>query len=158
VQPIVANGQQPMIAGRPANLQLMVVRTKDEAKAEFAKNLNHELDRLQVPRRGRPLWLRDKLGKIVSRESCRKWLAGLDLPDQTNMSILIDRLELNEQLLRTGTWGPAPGAKDEQFVELQKAWPTLNDDARNAVIGMIRALQPPTAAPRHEQSARRRKA
>lgn len=155
LQPIVANGQQPELAGHRVSLQLMVVRSKEEAREEFSRNLNRELDRLQAPRRGRPDWLRKQLGNAVSRESCRKWLAGKDLPDQTNLSILIDRLQLNEQYLRTGAWGPAPGSKDQRFVELEKAWPGLNDEARDAIIGILRAMQPSAVQP--SSAARRRK-
>lgn len=145
LQPIVGVSQQPIRAGSPDSMQLMVVRTKEEARLEFAKNLNRELDRLEAPRRGRPVWLRDKLNKAVSRESCRKWLAGKDFPDEANMSILIDTLGLNHQLLRTGRWEPAPSSKDERFVELEKAWPTLDDNARNAILGVLRAMQPQAA-------------
>lgn len=142
LQPIVALRQQPMRAGPPTSMQLMVVRTKDEAREEFAKNLNRELDRLEAPRRGRAGWLRKQLGEIVSRESCRKWLAGEDLPDQANFSVLVDRLSLNAQMLRTGRWEPGPSAKDQRFAELEKAWPELDDNARNAILAVLRAMKP----------------
>lgn len=141
LQPIVALRQQPIRACQAASMQLMVVRTKEEARAEFARNLNRELDRLSAPRRGRPGWLREKLSNAVSRESCRKWLAGEDLPDQGNMSILIDTLDLNQQLLRTGSWEPAPSSKDQRFMELEKAWPHLEDPAREAIMMVLRATR-----------------
>lgn len=147
LQPIVAISQQPMRAPGADSMQLMVVRTKEEARAEFARNLNRELERLEAPRRGRAGWLRERLGKVVSRESCRKWLAGEDLPDQGNMSILIDTLGLNQQLLRTGRWEPAPSSKDERFLELEKAWPELDNEARNAIVGVLRAMKPASHKP-----------
>ena len=155
LQPIVGKRQQPIRAGCPDSMQVMVVRTKNEAREEFARNLNRELDRLGAPRRGRPGWLRERINGVVSRESCRKWLAGEDLPDQANMSILIDALGLNQQLLRTGQWEPAPSSRDERFVELEKAWPDLDDEARDAIIGVLRAMKP---APPSAASARRKRA
>lgn len=142
LQPIVAPRQQPMRASSRASMQLMVVRTKEEARQEFARNLNSELDRLKAPRRARPAWLREQIGNIVSRESCRKWLAGEDIPDQANMSILIDTLHLNQQLLRTGRWEPAPSSKDQRFVEIEKAWPDLADHERDAIMSVLRAIKP----------------
>lgn len=143
LQPIVASRQQPIRAARPVSMQLMVVRTKKQAREEFASNLNRELDRLNAPRRGRPGWLRERLNNIVSRESCRKWLAGDDIPDQANMSILIDTLQLNQQLLRTGHWEPAPSSKDQRFVELEKVWPDLDEHEREAIMSVLRAIRPP---------------
>lgn len=133
----------------------MVVLSKDEARAEFARNLNRELDRLSAPRRGRPGWLRAELGNLVSRESCRKWLAGEDMPDQANMSVLVDKLGLNQQFLRTGKWEAAPGSRDARFAELEQAWPLLDDGAREAIMGVLRAVKPVPAAP---AAPRRRRA
>jgi hypothetical protein len=137
-------------------MQLVVVKTKIEAREEFAKNLNAELDRLQAPKRGRPDWLRKQIGEIVSRETCRKWLGGLDLPDQANMSILIDTLGLNQQLLRTGRWEPAPGSKDQQFAELERMWPHLDTGLREAVMAVVRTVKAP--AQEKPQPRRRRRA
>lgn len=142
LQPIVGNRQQPMRAERSASMQLVVVKTKIEAREEFSRNLNRELDRLQAPKRGRPDWLRKQIGEIVSRETCRKWLQGKDMPDEANSSVLIDRLGLNYQFLRTGRWEPSPGAKDLRFSELEKAWPHLDEGIREAILSVARAGKP----------------
>jgi hypothetical protein len=126
-------------------MQLVVVKTKIEARAEFSRNLNKELDRLNAPRRGRPEWLRQEIGEIVSRETCRKWLQGKDMPDEAHSSVLIDRLGLNYQFLRTGRWEPSPGAKDVRFSELEKAWPTLDEGIREAILSVARAGRPAAA-------------
>lgn len=125
-------------------MQLMVVTTKIEARTEFSKNLNRELDRLQAPKRGRPEWLRKQIGEIVSRETCRKWLSAKDMPDEAHMSVLVDRLRLNYQLLRTGRWEPSPGSKDVRFAELEKAWPHLEEGIREAILSVARAGKPAT--------------
>jgi hypothetical protein len=145
LQPIVGKGQQPIRAQTSSSMQLVVVKTKNEAREEFSRNLNRELDRLEAPKRGRPEWLRKRIGEIVSRETCRKWLQAKDLPDQANMSILIDRLSLNQQLLRTGRWEPSPSAKDTRFTELEKAWPHLDEGIREAILSVARAGRPAPA-------------
>lgn len=145
LQPIVAIRQQPIRAARSVSMQLVVVKTKIEARAEFSRNLNRELDRLNAPKRGRPEWLRQQIGEIVSRETCRKWLQAKDMPDEAHSSVLIDRLGLNYQFLRTGRWEPSPGAKDLRFTELEKAWPTLDEGIREAILSVARAGRPATA-------------
>jgi hypothetical protein len=140
MQPIVASGQQPIRAVPGRTMQLMVVRNKIEARKEFAKNLNVELDLQKVPRRGRAGWLQAKIGKIVSRESCRKWLAGEDMPDQGNLSVLITALGINEQKLRVGQWSPPPGAHDERLSLITKKWPHLPSKAQDAIMAMLDAL------------------
>jgi hypothetical protein len=156
VQPIVGNRQQPMRAERSASMQLVVVKTKIEAREEFSRNLNRELERFQAPKRGRPEWLRKQIGEIVSRETCRKWLQGKDMPDEAHMSVLIDRLGLNYQFLRTGRWEPSPGAKDLRFSELEKAWPHLDEGIREAIMSVARAGRPATAQPHVAQRRRQR--
>jgi hypothetical protein len=120
----------------------MVVRTKDQAKAEFAKNLNAALSAQGAPDRGRPEWLRRRLapGLEVSRETCRKWLAGIDIPDQAHMSVLIDRFRLNEQQLRTGSWSPPPG-HDKDLDRLNALWAHLPPMIKAAIMGMIKAVE-----------------
>ena len=139
-------------------MQLMVVRTKDEARREFAKNLNEALDKESAPRRGRPGWLRSRLGNIVSRETCRKWLAADDMPDQAHLSVLVDTLGLNAQQLRTGEWDPPPGAKDERLVLLTKSWPGLADETRRAIMNVLaldKGSQSIALEPRRAQKRRR---
>jgi hypothetical protein len=126
-------------------MQLMVVKTKEQAREEFSRNLNKALDQIEAPKRGRAGWLRKQIGEIVSRESCRKWLNGLEIPDEAHMSVLIDRFSLNMQHLRTGRWEPSPGSRDERFGELERAWPELDDNIRNAIMGVLRAVKPATA-------------
>ena len=126
-------------------MQLVVVKTKNEARAEFSKNLNIVLDRHKAPKRGRPEWLRQFLNEIVSRETCRKWLSGLDLPDEAHMSVLVDRIGTNAQFLRTGRWEPAPGSTDARFSELEKAWPYLDEAIKNAIAGLASTAKAPSA-------------
>jgi len=135
-------------------MQSMVVRTKDAAKEEFSRNLNRAVEALGAPVRGRPDWLRAKLNKVVSRESCRKWLSGKDMPDQTNMTILVDTLSLSEHQLRTGKIEPARG-QDPRLAELQGAWPTLTEAVRNAIMATYAAVKPaqsPTAPAKRRQA------
>lgn len=134
-------------------MQFMVVRTKEAARLEFAKNLNAALDRMDAPKRGRPGWLSKELSGLVSRESCRKWLAGDDMPDQANLSVLLDHFKLNEQQLRTGSWGPSPDSADPRFAELQSAWPHLSDAERDVIMGVIRLARPTqsTSQPRRRR-------
>jgi len=137
MQPIVALCQQPMRARQPRRMQLMVVRTKEEAREEFSRNLNSALDKLGAPKRGRPDWLRTKIGNLVSRESCRKWLFGLDIPDQANLSVLVSTLDLNAQQLLTGEWEMPPGSQDSRLTALTKIWPELEDKTREAIMSVL---------------------
>jgi hypothetical protein len=124
----------------------VVVKTKEQAREEFSRNLNKALDQVEAPKRGRPEWLRKEVSGIVSRETCRKWLSGLDIPDEGHMSVLADRFSLNIQHLRTGKWEPSPGSRDARFAELERAWPNLDDTIRDAIIGVVRAVKPTTPA------------
>lgn len=137
MQPIVALSQQPLRAHARRRIQPMVVRNKEEAREEFAKNLNIALDNQKAPKRGRADWLRTKIGKIVSRESCRKWLAGEDMPDQGNLSVILEVLGLNEQQLRTGKWSAPPGNQDERLTRITKSWPSLPENLQNAIMAIV---------------------
>ena len=136
-------------------MQLMVVRTKEEAREIFSRELNAELDQRSVPRRGRAEWLRKQLRKpdgsyLVSRESCRKWLSSEDMPDQANMSVLVGTLRLDEHKLRTGQWSRPP-AMDERLETLNERWTYLPQETQEAIMAVLRA------APQPQPKAQRRR-
>lgn len=158
LQPIVARSQQSIRGLDLATMQLMVATTKKQAREEFSKNLNRELDRLKAPQRGRPKWLQKELKNIVTYESCRKWLKGLDIPDQGNLSVLVDTLGLNQQYLRTGTWESAPGASDNRFSELQKIWPDLDEKYQDHLVETARMGRKASSPPERAAPPRRQRA
>lgn len=132
LQPIVAVGQQSMRASESDTMQPMVDTAKEAARAAWSEWLNSVLDQKEVPRRGRPGWLRQFLksnGLKVSYETCRKWLAGLDLPDRANEAVLCKSLEIGRQ--------PA----DIQFAELTEIWDSLPPARKEFVLATAKMAQ-----------------
>lgn len=131
----VAERQQPMRGTGSRNLQPVVASTdtvKQLARRAFANRLNLELDRIGVPDgRQRIGWLHRTLknkGKpLVSREQVRKWVRGVDIPDQANLAIIVEQLKLDWGRLQTGD---QPDPADELRLELQAAWEALDSDRK----------------------------
>lgn len=122
--------------GRPlAMLQPVVARTKETdkeaARKAFAKQFNAELDRIGIPA-GRArvskvfVLLHKDRKKLVSREQVRKWVRGVDIPDQANLRIACERLQLDWARLQTGAEADGHSGL---FLELQAAWGALDADS-----------------------------
>lgn len=118
-------------------LQLVVAKDKQAAREAFASQLNDELDRIGVPP-GRPRIsdvhrrLRKDGKSLVSREQVRKWVRGKDIPDQANLRIVVERLNLEWTRLQPGAAAPEAS---HLYLRLQAAWEALtNDTARQALI------------------------
>jgi len=81
-------------------MQLMVASAKTAARAEFGKLLNVALDRIEeCPKaRGRTQWLfralKENHVRLVSAEQCRKYIKGVDIPDQAHLRIIAKRLHI----------------------------------------------------------------
>lgn len=132
-----------MRGGAWSTLQLVVAKDKEAARKSFALLLNAELDRVQVPG-GRARisavykGLHKDRKKLVSREQVRKWLRGIDIPDQANLRMACERLNLDWTRLQTGA---AKGAASGLFLELQAAWNALETDrTREELIKFARYL------------------
>lgn len=139
VQPIVAFRQQRMRAFQLGSMQRMVVRTKKDAKEAFANALNKFLERREVPVRGRASWLYDRLKaharqEVVSYESCRKWIKGLDIPDQGNLTILCEAIGATRDDLFPTKGTPTSGSLEALIKDLEP-------DEQQKVIGYISALR-----------------
>lgn len=119
-------------------MQRMVVRTKSDARAAFSAALNGFLEALGVPSRGRPRWLYDRLKaharrEVVTYESCRKWLKGLDIPDQANLTILCDAIGATRDDLFPTKTAASRGLLEALIRDLEP-------DEQQQVIGYINAL------------------
>jgi hypothetical protein len=132
----VAKGQQPIRGIKRGSLQPVVASHKEAARKTFGRLLNAELDRIDAPReRGRVSWiyksLKDKGRPLVSREQVRKWVRGIDIPDQANLRIVCDRLKLDWTRLQTGVVvaGPSP-----LFLELKAVWDDLSESERQNLV------------------------
>lgn len=132
----VAKRQQPIRGITRGSLQPVVASHKEAARLAFGRLLNQELDRIDAPKdRGRVSWiyktLKDKGRPLVSREQVRKWIRGIDIPDQANLRIVCDRLKLDWTRLQTGAIvaGPSP-----LFLELKAVWDDLDESQRINVI------------------------
>lgn len=138
LQPIVALSQQGIVANRRGTLQPMVVRTKSDAKKGFGKALNEFLDGVsECPNgRGRTTWLRARLNKharseVVTYEAVRKWLKGLEIPDQSNLVILMDAIK--------ATW-PDLFPEISKTSSLASLIQILDHDQQQQVLGFIHGI------------------
>lgn len=121
----------------------MVAAVKDVARKAFAELLNAELDRVGVPKdRARIGWVHKNVkykgAPLVSREQVRKWIRGIDIPDQTNLRIVCEQLKLDWARLQTG--GP-PAPVSPTFLELQQTWETLDDAKQDALLEYARFIK-----------------
>lgn len=121
------------------SMQRMVVRTKKDAREAFGVALNKFLDARKILVRGRASWLYDRLKsharrEVVSYESCRKWIKGLDIPDQANLTILCEAIGASRDDL-------FPGADRVTNESLEALVRDLEPDEQQKVIGYINALR-----------------
>ena len=135
----VAIGQQPIRGNGSHKLQPVVATTKEAAKHAFAELLNAELTRVGIPdgraRIGaihKALRVRGK--SLVSREQVRKWVRGIDIPDQANLRAVCTLLKLDWARLQTGT----PTLASPQFLELQALWDVMDDVQRASLLNFAR--------------------
>ena len=105
------------MVGSPSHtLQPVVVLPKEQQRRRFGLLLNAALDRRGVPQdsrqESRTTWLFEELKEggvpLVSREAVRKWLRGIDFPDQSNEAILRQRLDIEAWELDTSRDDDAP--------------------------------------------------
>lgn len=122
-------------------LQPVVATEKEAERLAFAKLLNSELTRIGAPAgRGRVAWVYRELRKrgraMVSQEQVRKWMRGIDIPDQANLRMMCERLGLNWTALHPGAIGQPPSPL---YLELREAFDELpNDVVRREVVEFAR--------------------
>jgi hypothetical protein len=124
-------------------VQLMVVKTKTQAKEEFGRRLNDWIEKThKVPKRGRVKWLYDRLKEhaghkeVVVYEAVRKWLAGMDIPEEANKPILCAAIGASYNELFGGDDASRPDA-DRQIIALLKA---LSPDEKKLAIGYLHGI------------------
>lgn len=139
----VAKRQQPIRGIGRDRLQPVVASHKDAARKAFGQLLNAELDRIDVPKeRGRVSSiykaLKEKGKPLVSREQVRKWVRGIDIPDQANLRIVCDRLKLDWTRLQTGASikGPSP-----LFLDLKAVWDDMDESQRISLVRYAKYLR-----------------
>lgn len=124
-------------------LQPVVANAKEAARQEFAKLFNEELDRVQIPRERARVGsvhkaLRDKGKPLVSREQVRKWVKGIDIPDQGNLWVVCKRLKLDWTRLQPCSDGTAATRLPVEFHAVLAA---LNENQRMEVLRYARLIR-----------------
>lgn len=152
LQPIVAIGQQLILAAEVFKLQPVVVITKEQAKAAFSRRLNQVLDEdANVPKeRGRRSWVAKRFS--VSIETARKWLTGLDLPDEGNFARIVADLHVSAEWLRSGQGDRRPQESDPVMDELQAVMRSLPTEDREEVLRYAKFRQGNPTPPRPPDS------
>jgi hypothetical protein len=152
LQPIVAERQQPMRVRRSFTLQPMVANNKAEARLAFSRRLIAFLHNLGIPERKRISWLYERMrdgGKpLVSRETCRKWLRGLDLPDEANFEVLATKIGADAYNLRFGDTA-IPSGFDSDTRELIEHFRKIESHQRQNILNIVKtaaALSAPSDA------------
>ena len=143
LQPIVACVQQ-LIRARPRrNVQPMVAKEKDAARAEFSDRLNQLLDEEQVQKRSRRSLLAREHN--VSTEAARKWLTGLAMPDQANLAIMARNRQVNVTWLQSGIGTQTPSTPSSSDLPphrlaLLQAYGSLPPEMRRPIRALIETL------------------
>jgi len=79
---------------------------KDTVLRGFSSRLNEALERMNIPRHGRAVYLADRMNKYagvsISRQSASKWLSGANFPQQQLMIPLSELLNVNIEWLFSG--------------------------------------------------------
>lgn len=102
--------------------------------AEFARRLQQALDAAGfAPGRRRTGALAELHG--VSRETARKWLVGLSLPELERMMELAIRHHVGFEWLATGRGEPAP-----EGLGVHDAWLKYGDPEEARLLNLLRAL------------------
>lgn len=139
-------------------MQPMVATGKERAREEFARLFNEELTRIGAPaERGRIAWvykkLKEKGKKLVTEQQVRKYVRGIDIPDQAHLRLICERLKLDWVKLA----GPSKSEqKDPLQAELEALWMALTNDAERLqviqfmrfVLGGSKPTLPPPQPPR----------
>jgi transcriptional regulator with XRE-family HTH domain len=103
--------------------------------AAFAQRLQLALDLAGIEKgRGRTARLAALYG--VSRETARKWLGGLSLPELERMIDMATRFGVALEWLATGRGAPAPGA----HIDEPHALYSVQDRDEARLLGLIRRL------------------
>jgi len=114
----------------------VVAMSKDQVRKAFSRRLNGVLDEIADisgdNRRRRRSWMRDRYK--VSVETARKWLTGIDLPDQMHLAMLAADLKVSSDWLLTGNGARRPPVQDQLLEELLTIWPQLSSDDRHEVL------------------------
>lgn len=130
-------------------MQPMVDAAKERVRKAWSAWLHGVLDLRDVPTRGRPGWLQKLLkkhGLTVSYETCRKWLAGLDLPDRANEAVLYAALGIRRD-----------AEADADFAALAAIWPSLQQSHKALIMETAKmAEQAAKAAPEPARTKNRR--
>lgn len=121
----------------------MVADPKDVARKAFGVRFNAELDRIGIPA-GRPRVsavfraLKKDQKPLVSREQVRKWVRGVDIPDQANLELVVERLRIDWTRLQAGA---AKRPTSPLLPRLMAAWNALqSDDARQQAVVYLEYL------------------
>ena len=116
----------------------MVVKSKADAKREFAKRLNDVLDELtDAPTPGRPAWIVDRYDKEISGEAARKWIKGRSLPDMAHLAMISADLKVGVEWLLTGLGDKYLCEPDDDFEALKRLWQELTPDQRKPILSFI---------------------
>ncbi|CAG0966517.1 hypothetical protein MTYP_01022 [Methylophilaceae bacterium] len=98
LQPIVVNGQQPIVVFRQRKIFVM----NSNEKRDFAERMNKVADMLGIPPKGSNR--QELLGRVfgVSQESARKWLSGESIPQVAKCIEIAKRAGVSFDWLMTG--------------------------------------------------------
>lgn len=98
LQPIVVNGQQPIVVFTQRKIYCM----NSNEKREFAERMNKVADILGIPPKGSNR--QELLGRVfgVSQESARKWLSGESIPQIAKCIEIAKRAGVGFEWLMTG--------------------------------------------------------
>jgi hypothetical protein len=108
---------------------------RDKARAAFSLRLNSALDKVpECPKkRGRPKWLARRFG--VTTTAAQKWLGGLSIPDQTNISRIAASLGVAASWLMSGDGAETVAiARDHFAAKLATVWGDLPDDVKGQIV------------------------
>jgi hypothetical protein len=133
----------------------------EENRERAGRKLGHLLNELLFRKYGRRISaqkladqfnLRAKGTKTISRETARKWLSGMAIPQYDRLVVLVDWLGLDtqdfltEQICRLETAPPEAAQKSQHLGQLRQIMLTLDENSIHALLAMARALshQPKT--------------
>lgn len=116
----------------------MVAPEKIKERQEFGRLFNLELDRIGAPAgRGRIQWvyreIQENRKALVSTQQVRKWVRGIDIPDQANLRIICKRLSLNFAALQPNVEVLNLTLSDPQILRIIEAWPKLEEGPREEI-------------------------
>lgn len=139
LQPIVAFRQQPLVAFAVVKLQHMVVDAKKRERVAFGKRLSARLAELDIAPRKQINYIFESWPRSTrpTREAIRKWLRGVNIPDQANLAILAGILETVSATLTSPAMDEVDAhtnTADTPFAILKQIWETLEPPERKYVL------------------------